>query len=363
MHIEDLETPTVVVDLDVMERNLRRMSDYARAHHLHLRPHTKTHKTPEIARLQVQLGSSGVTVAKTGEAEVLADAGLQDILVHYPVYGQSKFNRLAALAHRCRITVALDALETAEALSHAAMHAGSTIYILAEIDSGMRRCGTASPADAARLAQGVDGLPGLRLAGLTTYPGHIWDRPQAQAPALAAVSLLLEETVDLFRKHGLPCHTVSAGSTPAATNSHLIKPLTEMRPGTYVYNDRNTMGVEACSLEDCALRVLVTIVSTAVPGRAIFDGGSKTFSSDRWISGPSGHGLIVEHPDAEFGAMSEEHGHVDLARTSWRPRIGDRVSVVPNHVCACVNLHDRLYFHRSGIVEESWRVAGRGQVR
>ena len=362
MHIDELETPAVVVDLDIMERNLRGMSDYAAEHSLRLRPHTKTHKVPEIACMQVALGSAGITVAKTGEAEVMADAGLEDILVHYPVYGTAKFDRLAALAHRCKLTVAIDALETAEGLSRSASQAGSTIHILVEIDSGMRRCGTASPADATTLAQAVDGLPGLKLAGLTTYPGHIWNSPEQQGPPLQTLSDLLQETVELFQRHGLSCETVSAGSTPAAGNSHLVKPLTEIRPGTYIYNDRNTMGVGACSLDDCALRVLVTVVSNAVPGRAIFDGGSKTFSSDRWISGPSGHGLIVEHPEVEFAAMSEEHGHLDLRDTTWKPRIGERVSVVPNHVCACVNLHDRLYFHRGGKVEETWRVAGRGKV-
>jgi D-serine deaminase-like pyridoxal phosphate-dependent protein len=363
VHISELETPAIVVDLDAMERNLQQMSDYAREHKLNLRPHTKTHKTPEIARQQVALGSKGITVAKTGEAEVMAAAGLDDILVHYPVYGESKFERLAALAGRCKLSIALDGYETAEGLSRAAAKAGSTIHVLVEIDSGMRRCGTASPDDAAALAQRVDKLPNLQLAGLSTYPGHIWNKPNEQAGPLEALSNLLQESVERFRKHGLRCDTVSAGSTPAGRNSHLVQALTEMRPGTYVYNDRNTMGIGACSLDECALRVLVTVVSTAVPGRAILDAGSKTFSSDRWISGPSGHGLIVEHPDAEFAAMSEEHGHVDVASANWTPRIGERLTVVPNHVCSCVNLHNEIHFHRGGQVEFAIAVAGRGKVR
>jgi D-serine deaminase-like pyridoxal phosphate-dependent protein len=195
------------------------------------------------------------------------------------------------------------------------------------------------------------------------YPGHIWAVPAEQGSAVQAVADKVQAVLDRISEAGLSCEIVSGGSTPAAYNSHLISTLTEIRPGTYVFNDRNTMGVGACELSDCALRVLVTVVSSAVPGRAIIDGGSKTFSGDRWISGDkAGFGLVVERPDVPFESMSEEHGHLDLSSSDFRPKIGERLSVIPNHVCACVNMHDRIWYHRKGVVEGYWQVQGRGKV-
>jgi D-serine deaminase-like pyridoxal phosphate-dependent protein len=364
MHIQELETPAIVVDLQTMESNIRSMAEYCQAHGFALRPHTKTHKIPTLAQMQVDAGCRGITVAKPGEAEVMSEAGLDDILVHYPVFGDSKLDRLSNLARERKITIAVDSPVTAEAISRAAARAGSTIRLLIEFDSGMRRCGVASPDEVESLAQSIAKLPNIGFAGVTTYPGHIWDGPAEQRGALSDLSGKVEAVVQRLRRSGIECEIVSAGSTPTARNSHLVKGLTEIRPGTYIFNDRNTMGVGACSIEDCALRVLVTVVSTAVNGRAIVDGGSKTFSNDRWISGTkNGFGHIVEHPSVELTSMSEEHGHLDLGSSGYAPKVGDRLTVIPNHVCACVNLHDRLHFHRGGIVEGSWQVAGRGKVR
>jgi D-serine deaminase-like pyridoxal phosphate-dependent protein len=363
MHIEELETPAVVVDLDVLERNVRSMAGYCREHNLNLRPHTKTHKTPRIAQMQLEAGSRGITVAKVGEAEVMAGAGIDDILVHYPVFGRSKLARLADLARERKILVAVDSAVTAEAISDAVPD-GSKIQLLVEFDSGMRRCGVGSAAEVETLAQAISRMSRVEFAGITTYPGHIWSEPANQGGALAELSSLIRDVKERLRKTGLACEIVSAGSTPAAKNSHLVNELTEIRPGTYVYNDRNTAGVGACSWDDCALQVLVTVVSTAVKGRAIVDGGSKTFSGDRWLSGEkAGFGRVVEHPDADFTSMSEEHGHIDLRSSDYVPEIGDRLSIIPNHVCACVNMHDSIYFHRKGNVEAQWPVLGRGKIR
>lgn len=364
MRIEELETPAVVVDLDVLERNISTLAEYSRSHGLRLRPHTKTHKIPEIAAMQVAAGCRGLTVAKVGEAEVMSASGLDDILVHYPVLGSAKLLRLAKLARDTKITVAIDSPVTAEALADAARHMESNIHVLVEIDTGMRRCGVASPSEAEALAQKISVLGGLRFAGITTYPGHIWLQPAEQEAALKQVGEQLEAVLTRLRQSGFPCEVVSAGSTPTARNSHLVGGLTEIRPGTYVFNDRNTAGTGACTIEDCALRILVTVVSTAVGGRAIIDGGTKTFAADRYLSGSKiGFGHIVEQPDIEIGAMSEEHGHLELKDSSFRPRVGDRLSVIPNHVCPCVNLHETIHYHRAGVVEGSWTVAGRGKVR
>ena len=272
--------------------------------------------------------------------------------------------RVAELARAKQITVAVDSIGTAEALSAAAHSVGSTVNLLVENDVGMRRCGVPSPEAAFELAAGISKLPGVRFAGITFYPGHIWLAPQEQAGAIQAVAEHISAVIERLGHGGFECKIVSGGSTPSAYNSHLFPMLTEIRPGTYVFNDRNTLGVGGCELSDCALRVLVTVVSTAVPGRAILDGGSKTFSMDRWFSGTrEGHGLIPEAPGALFETMSEEHGHLDITHAERAFRVGDQVTVIPNHVCACVNLHNRIWFHRQGNVEGTWEVAGRGKVQ
>ncbi len=364
MRIEDLETPAVVVDLDIMEENIRSLSDYCGRHGLGLRPHTKTHKIPAIAKMQIQSGCHGITVAKVGEAEVMANAGLNNILVAYPVLGETKLERLARVAQSHRITVSLDSLQAAQGISEAAKKGDVLIYILIEYDMGMRRCGIQSVESFVQLAQQVERLPHVQFEGLMFYPGHIWDIPSEQSPALSNLSQKVQEIVGAVRRSGLECKMVSGGSTPTAYNSHQVKGVTEIRPGTYVFNDMNTVGVGACQLSQCALKVLVTVVSNAVSGMTMVDGGSKTFSGDRLISGDkTGFGRLLEHPEIKFVSMSEEHGHLDLSQSSYKPRIGERFTIIPNHVCACVNMHDQIHFHRKGVVEGSWKVEGRGKVR
>jgi D-serine deaminase-like pyridoxal phosphate-dependent protein len=313
--------------------------------------------------MQVAAGCKGITVAKSGEMEVMAEAGLDSILIAYPLFGQEKWRRVARLARDRSILVAVDSCTPAEGLSEAARLVGSRVGILVEFDVGMRRCGVATPEDVLRITQSVSRLPGLEFRGVLFYPGHIWDPPERQAPALAAVGEKVQAVIGLLARNGFPCEIVSGGGTPTGGNCHLVPGTTETRAGTYVFNDRNTIGVGACREEDCALRVIVTVVSNAVPGRAIVDGGSKTFSSDRWLSGSEGFGLMTGHSDVVISAMSEEHGIFETANTGFQPRVGERVSIIPNHVCACVNLHDEIHFHRKGVVDGSWRVSGRGKVR
>lgn len=364
MRIEELETPALVVDLDILEANIARVAAYARDHGLLVRPHTKTHKIPAIAQMQVKSGCHGITVAKSTEAEVMAEAGLDNILVAYPILAPEKAARLAELARSKRILVATDSLLSAQVLSDAAASARSTIGLLVELDVGLRRCGVSSPEEALSLAKQVVRLPHLRFDGLNFYPGHIHIPPSEQEGPLLEVERKVKATVQLLAAHGLTCEIVSGGSTPSLYQSHLVPSMTEIRPGTYVFNDRNTVKMKACSLSDCALRVMVTVVSNAVAGRAMIDGGSKTFSGDHLVAGlGDGFGYVTEDPSIHFEAMSEEHGHLDLAAAGKRLQVGERLSIIPNHVCACVNMHDRIWRHRSGVVEGWWEVAGRGKVR
>jgi D-serine deaminase-like pyridoxal phosphate-dependent protein len=364
MHVEDLDTPAVIVDLDIMQRNLESLAHYCRQHELSLRPHTKTHKTPQIAKMQIESGCHGITVAKVGEAEVMAKSGMDDILIAYPVLGKSKLGRLTQLAQMSKITVSLDSFEVANAISEAARQAGCNIEILVEFDVGMHRCGIQSISEWLRVAREVDQLQNLQFKGLMFYAGHIWDPPNQQTAALNQLSATIEEIRHESEKAGLAMERVSGGSTPTAYNSHQVRGLTEIRAGTYVFYDMNEFHAGFCQLSQCALRVLVTVVSHAVEGRAMIDGGSKTFSGDHLRSGDrSGFGRVTEYPDVQFVSLSEEHGHLDVSRSNYKPQIGDKLTVIPNHVCTCVNMHDQIYYHRNGIVEEVWAVEGRGKVR
>ena len=356
---QDLDTPALIVDLDIMERNLRRVQDYCTAHGLNLRPHTKTHKSILIARQQLVLGATGLTVAKPGEAEVMLGAEPRDLLVAFPVIGAPKLRRLAAVAAITRVTIALDSLFAAQQLSQAAESTGARFGVLVEIDVGLARVGVA-PAEALALTRAIQALPGLDWRGLTFYPGHIKDQ---DADKLAALSQTVGSVVSEFTAAGLKPEIVSGGSTPALYHSHEVEGLTEIRPGTYVFNDLNTVASGACGLDDCAASVLVTVVSHVDADRMIVDGGSKTFSSDRLSSGGPGHGRVREAPGAVFHKMNEEHGFIDLAKAERSFQIGEKVRIIPNHICVAVNLHEYVYGVRGGKVEEVWSVEGRGKLQ
>jgi D-serine deaminase-like pyridoxal phosphate-dependent protein len=363
MLTSELDTPALVVDLDVMERNLSRMADYCREHNLRLRPHTKTHKIPELARKQIESGAGGITVAKLDEAEVMIAAGLDDLLIAYPIVGPTKTARLARLAQRAKIAVSLDSEEAARGISAAVAERGASVGILVELDAGFGRCGVANESDALKLAQTVASLPGLNFQGLMFFPGHFGVPPEERALLRNQVNELLDRCVETFDRGDLPIKVVSGGSTPTRYESDRFHGVNEVRPGTYIFNDRNTVGVAAASLDDCALSVLVTVVSTSVTGRAVIDGGSKTFSSDRYQAEDGrGFGLIKEDPAAEIERFSEEHGHLNLAESDRKYTVGERLMVIPNHVCSTVNMHDEVYGVRGDQVETVWRVAARGKV-
>lgn len=364
MLISELDTPALVVDIDVMERNIAAMAEYCRRHKLHLRPHTKTHKIPELARMQVESGASGITVAKLGEAEVMIDAGLTDLLIAYPIVGPAKTQRLADLAERASLMVSLDSEEAARGISAAMAERGTSVGILVELDVGFGRCGLADEARVLQLAQAVSALPGLDFRGLMFFPGHFGVAPEERSVLRRQVNAFLDRCLDTFERAGLPIRVVSGGSTPSRYESDRFHGVNEVRPGTYIFNDRNTVGVSAASLDDCALSVLVTVVSTSVTDHAVIDGGSKTFSSDRYQAEHCrGFGLIKQDHAAEIERFSEEHGHINLSQSNRKYTVGERLMVIPNHVCSTVNMHDEIYGVRGERVETVWRVAARGKVR
>jgi len=364
MHIDELDTPAVIVDLDIMERNMQRLAGYCRDHSVALRPHTKTHKIPELAKLQIQYGARGITVAKVSEARVMRNAGIDDILIAYPIVAEAKARELALLARDTTVTVSLDSLEAAQSISLAAAERAVRVGILVEVDVGLHRCGVASPEDALTLARKVLVQPNLDFRGIMFYPGHMMAPLARQRELLGPVNQFMDEVYDVFARASIPIQVVSGGSTPTAFLSAEFHGLTEIRPGMYPFYDRNMIGAEVVAVESCALSVLVTVVSTTVNGRVILDGGSKTFSSDRFLAGHGrGFGLVVQDPAAEFEAMSEEHGHLSVAASQRAYRVGERLRVIPNHVCTTINMHERIHGVRSGQVETSWAVAGHGKLQ
>jgi D-serine deaminase-like pyridoxal phosphate-dependent protein len=307
-------------------------------------------------------GAAGLTVAKAGEAEVMSEA-CDDLLIAYPTVDARRCDTLAALAKRKATRVGLDSTLAADSLSAAARRDGSIIGVLVEIDVGMHRVGVQTPQAALQLAQHIDHLPGVRLDGITLYPGHIGQRPDQQQQLLAAVEAKLAEALDLFRRAGLSTSIVSGGSTPTALRSHLIRGLTEIRPGTYIFNDMNTAHGGYCSLDDCAARIACTVVSNAVPGQVVLDAGTKTLTSDRCGPAPdSGYGHVVEYPDAKITRLTEEHGQVDITACDRPPKLGEQVTVIPNHICPCVNLQDRVYWQEPGEPPTPLPVDARGRV-
>jgi D-serine deaminase-like pyridoxal phosphate-dependent protein len=349
--IHELDTPAVLIDLDRVEANLRRAQDYADAHGVKLRPHIKTHKLPQFAKRQMELGAIGITCQKIGEAEVMADAGITDIFLPYNILGEPKLKRLLALAKRTSLKVIADSAIVIDGYSKAFAGSGITLPVLVECDTGGARVGVQTPEDALTLAKRIAGSEGLRFAGLMTYPAK---------GTVAQANAWMERATALLKEAGLSPEMVSTGGTPDIWHSDENRAATEYRPGTYIYMDRFQVQEGVGSFDDCALTVLATIVSRPTDNRAVLDTGSKSLTSD--TLGLQGFGHIVEYPDAAIVSLSEEHGVVDLTNSRTKPEVGEMVRIIPNHVCPVSNLFDEVIFVRGNDVIETVPVAARGKV-
>ncbi|MGV3707200.1 MAG: alanine racemase [Gemmatimonas sp.] len=359
-YIEQLETPVPVVDLDRVAVNLDRMAAYTTLHGLRLRPHVKTHKSPRIAAEQMQRGAIGLTVATLREAEVMAEV-CDDLLIAYPPIGAARLERMVRLPSDVKLTVAVDGAAGMSALSVAAKLSRREIGVYVEADLGMHRVGVQGMDEAIALARQITETPPLRFAGMMFYPGHIREHVRDMSASLERLSGQVAQYRNALADAGLPPHVISGGSTPMAWRVHEVPGITEVRPGTYVYNDRTTALIGACDWEDCALTVAATVVSTSVPGQAVIDAGAKALGREPARADTEGFGALLDQPDVVVTRMSEEHGILDLSKTNWRPRVGDVVRVVPNHVCIVVHLFDEIVGVRGQSVETRWPVAARGR--
>lgn len=355
-----LDTPRVVIDLDRVDANIARMQDLLDGRDVHLRPHAKTHKSPFFAQRQLAAGAVGITVAVLGEAEVMADAGIDDVFVAYPVWAVGeKARRVRELAGRIRLAVGVDSAEGAGQLVRALNGASHRPDVLIELDSGERRTGTDPDCvvDVARAV--VDG--GLELRGVFTHGGHAYRGPDWVAEAATDEESTLDAALSKLRNAGFDVPVVSAGSTPTAVASS-ADPITEERPGTYIFGDRQQANLGGSDPSSLALAVAATVVSTSVRGRCVLDSGAKALAKDKpgWLAG---HGVVPQLPGAVIQSVYDHHAVLDLPPDLPPPRVGDVVAVVPNHVCPVVNLTDELVLTRGGERVELLPVLARGRNR
>ena len=348
MHYTDLDTAALILDLDVTDKNIHDMQEACDVVGIGLRVHTKTHKTPEIARIQVEAGAIGIVSQKLGEAEAMVAGGLKDILIPYNIVGKTKLERLGRLVNEsdAAITVAADSTTTVQGLSRQATNDGCTIRVVVEMDTGAHRCGAQSPQETIELAKLVDDLPGLEFSGVMTHPS--WEKARD----------FITEVKDLTDKAGLPTGIVSGGGTGTQVVAKAIG-CTENRMGSYLYEGTTRVsGQKDLHPNRCPLRVAVTVVSTNAPGQVIVDAGRKSFSTDP----PMPYGRCVEDPQVFIKGLSAEHGHIDATGSSRSFKVGDVLSFIPNHGGMTTNLYDRMHPVRNGEVLDTWAVAGRGRA-
>jgi D-serine deaminase-like pyridoxal phosphate-dependent protein len=354
---DELDTPILMIDLDLMESNIARMAEFFGSVGANLRPHTKTHKTPIIAHKQINAGAIGVTCAKLGEAEVMVNSGIKHILIANEIITPFKIEKLLCLARHAEIIVAVDNEENVEHLSNSAYNKGVNLKVLVEVDIGMKRCGVAPGEPALKLANKVEKSKNLTFAGLMGYEGHtvtIPDFSQRKYETEKSVNLLIE-TKDLIERNGLHVEIMSGGGTGTYNITGKYPEMTEIQAGSYVVMDAYYKNV--VNEFDCALTVLSSVISKPQKDVAIIDAGMKTVTKEFGLP------LVKGIKGVELASLSEEHGNLDIGESIIDLKRGDKVELIPTHCCTTINLHDKFYGIRNGRLETIWDIAGRGKVR
>ncbi len=359
--VNDLDTPALVIDLDRVETNIANMATRCETAGVRLRPHTKTHKMPAIARLQVNAGAHGITCAKLVEAEVMADAGFDDILVAFPILGRDKLNRLARLRERARVAVSLDEVTVAEGLAVLGRTTGDPVEVFVEVDTGLHRMGREPGAATADLVERIAALSGIRVLGLLTHAGHAYGvtDPKERDRLVMAEVASLSLTQRICAERGVLLNEISVGSTPSVDAELRSGVVTEVRPGTYVFNDSTMIAHHVATEKDCAAHVVATVVSRPTPERFVIDAGTKTLAADG--QGRPGWMRVAGRPDLTMSFLNEEHGVGTVDPEGPGLTVGDRVRCIPSHICPVVNLFDWAHFARGGAVVDVVPVRGRGR--
>lgn len=349
--IQKFGTPCAVIDLDIVDRNIAHLQALCDKATLANRPHIKTHKSPLLALRQMAAGAIGITCQKLGEAEVMARAGVTDILITTNIIGAARSGKLAALLKDVSLQICADNPTSLNVYAEAGRAAGRPVSVVIECDTGQKRAGVTTPNEAVALAKIVQDDPWLEFRGLMFYP------PLDGWPATQE---FFDTTQAGLRSLALSPDIISTGGTPNLKNLGQLNGATEHRSGTSIFNDRMMMAAGVANVDDCALTIYTSVVSRAEDTRGILDAGSKTFTSDP--GGLDGFGLVLEHPKARIHKMAEEHGFIDISNCKSRPSIGDIVRVVPNHVCVVVNMFDQLVAVRSNNIVDVIPVEARGRL-
>lgn len=352
-----IDTPSMIINANKMEKNIEKMANHIKAYGVALRPHTKTHKMPEIAKNQIEAGAQGITTAKIAEAEIMAEHGIDDIFVAYPIVTEAKIKRVIRLSQQINLIVGVDSLEGAKNISALAKRHQQPVQIRLEVDTGFRRTGVQYE-EALQLAQFIHEMEYIQFRGIYTFRGGFMNGKATLDLEKAGLEegKLMVELADRMRREGIEVRDVSVGSTPTAIYAAQVKGITEVRPGTYVFYDRMQAKLDVCALSECAATVRVTVVSRPSADLMIIDGGSKTFATDVQPNTEplnlQGFGHIVEAPHAIVERFSEEHGMVKIREVDSF-KVGDVLHVIPNHICSSVNLHNKVYIESdNGLLEE-----------
>ncbi|TCM64531.1 alanine racemase [Rhizobium sp. BK068] len=349
---DEIQTPAVMIDLDVVRTNIARFQSFADRHGLTVRPHIKTHKLPQVAELQLEAGAIGITCQKVSEALSMVEGSdrIKDVLITYNIIGDEKLSRLVELADRVSLSVVADSVAVVDGLSAAFAGRPKPLRVLVECNTGADRCGVSSPDAAAALASHIAASAGLAFGGLMTYP-PVGGQLQVQQ--------FMGEVKALIEADGLSVGSITTGGTPDMMTADLNPVATEYRPGTYVYNDRSLVARGVCSWEDCALTVLATVVSVPAANRAIIDAGSKALTSD--LLGLTGYGHVLGRDDITIDQLSEEHGRL-VSDGPIGLKVGQTVRIVPNHACVVTNMTDFVHVVSASRGLEVWPVVARGKV-
>jgi D-serine deaminase-like pyridoxal phosphate-dependent protein len=356
MNVADIDTPALCLDIEAVEANVKRMADYFRDSSVRLRPHAKTHKSPTLAHMQIAAGAIGITCAKLGEAEVMVAAGIKDVLIANQIVGPTKIARLVNLAAHSEVMVAVDDVGNVADLNAAAETKGVRLRTLIEVDIGMQRCGVASGQPVLDLARKILASPGLRFQGLMGYEGHtIFTEDIGERREKTEASLkLLTDSAELLRQEGIPVQIVSSGGTGTYFITGAYPGITELQVGSYITMDSQYRALAGVDF-DYGLTLRATVVSTRGENHAITDAGMKALTHDFGLP------VVIDPPGWELTDLAEEHGFL---KRLGGPRLksGDKVTIVPNHGCTTINLHDYYHVVRRNVLEAMWPVAGRGKT-